>query len=294
MLKKTRKNLKKIPYLMEIIQFIKRKKMSLKYEVHDIYDSYISNSTKIQKTPYGFNLCGSTSLHHRAMQAGTFEPEETALFKEQFLTSDVFVDVGANIGFYSCLAKVSGLHVLAIEPLPKNLHYLMNNISANHWEDVEVFPLGLSNQSGVATLYGASSTGASLIGKWAGSSEYFQRKIALSTLDILLGNRFQERKLFIKIDVEGFEYQALLGAIQTASMNPKPSWVIEVCLNEYHPTGLNPNFEKTFSFFWDLGYEVYTADQYKNLVTHDQVKGWVEQGRCDSGTINYLFTPLAK
>jgi len=278
---------------VKCVRTFSRKKSLLTFELHDIYDSYLSNSTDIKKTPYGFNLCGSTSIHHKAMQLGKFEPEETALFKEQFLTSDIFVDIGANIGFYSCLAKISGMHVIAVEPLPKNLNYLLTNISANHWQDIEVFPLGLSNQSGVATLYGASSTGASLIGKWAGSSEHFQRKIALSTLDILVGNRFEGKKLFIKIDVEGFEYQVLLGAIKVASLNPKPSWVIEICLNEYHPTGLNPHFEKTFSYFWNLGYEVYTADQHKKMITPSDVKRWIEEGRCDSGTINYLFTPSA-
>jgi FkbM family methyltransferase len=288
-----REILKKSPYLVNCVRSFSRKKSLLKFEMNDIYDSYISKSTNIQKTPYGFSMCGSTSIHHKAMQAGEFEPEETALFKEQFLTSEVFVDIGANIGFYSCLARVAGLHVIAIEPLPKNLNFLLTNISANEWQDIEVFPVGLSDRSGVATLYGASSTGASLIGKWAGSSEHFQRQIALSTLDILLGNRFDGKKLFIKMDVEGFEYQVLLGSSQIAAMNPKPSWVIEVCLNEYHPTGLNPNYEKTFTYFWDLGYEVRTADQYKTLITPNDVKRWVDSGRCDSGTINYIFTPTS-
>lgn len=293
MLKHIREILKKSPYLVNCVRSFSRKKSFLKFEMNDIYDSYISKSTNIQKTPYGFSMCGSTSIHHKAMQTGEFEPEETALFKEQFLTSEVFVDIGANIGFYSCLARVAGMHVIAVEPLPKNLNYLLTNISANRWQDVEVFPLGLSEQSGVATLYGASSTGASLIGKWAGSSEHFQRQIALSTLDILLGNRFEGKKLFIKMDVEGFEYQVLLGAIKVAAMNPKPSWVIEVCLNEYHPTGLNPNYEKTFAYFWNLGYEVRTADQHQKLIMPNDVKRWVDTGRCDSGTINYIFTPLS-
>jgi len=285
---------KKSPYLIKCVKVLNRKRVLLQFELNDIYDSYLSKSTNIQKTPYGFDMGGSTSIHHKAMQAGEFEPEETALFKEQFLVSEVFVDIGANIGFYSCLARAAGMHVVAVEPLPKNLNYLLTNISANQWQDVEVFPLGLSDQPGVATLYGASSTGASLIGKWAGSSEHFQRRIALSTLDILLGSRFEGKKLFIKMDVEGFEYQVLLGAIKVASMNPKPSWVIEICLNEYHPTGLNPNYDKTFAYFWNLGYEVRTADKYKKMVMPKDVKKWMESGHCDSGTINYIFSPAAE
>ena len=156
-----------------------------KYELTDIRDSYLSKSTKLTQTPYGFRLVGSTSVHHLARQEGTFEPEETHLFSELLLDADVFVDVGANIGFSTCIARLAGKHVVAIEPLPKNIKYLYTNLLANNWNDVEVFPVGLSNHAGLATLYGASSTGASLIGSWAGATQVFRRIIPISTLDIL-------------------------------------------------------------------------------------------------------------
>ncbi|RBA24012.1 hypothetical protein [Herminiimonas fonticola] len=85
-----------------------------KFELKDIHDSYLSRPTKPQMSPYGFNLVGSKSMHHIAMQRGEFESEETALFMKQFQQADVFVDVGANIGFYSCLAKSVGKHVIAV------------------------------------------------------------------------------------------------------------------------------------------------------------------------------------
>lgn len=270
-----------------------RKKVALaKCELTDIYDSYLSKSTKPQMTPYGFKLAGSKSMHHIAMQRGEFEPKETALFMAEFQKADVFIDVGANIGFYSCLARSQGKHVVAVEPLPRNLGYLVTNLLANDWEDIEIFPVGLSEQPSLATLYGASSTGASLIGSWAGASRYFQRTIPLSTLDILLGNRFNGKKIFIKIDVEGVEYSVLLGAIATMELNPKPTWVIEICLNEYHPNGINPNFHDTFNLFWQHGYEVRTADSANKLIRSEDVDRWIQSGRCDSGTINYKLVPL--
>jgi len=269
-----------------------RKFALLKFEVKDIYNSYLSKSTKSQITPYGFKLIGSSSIHHIAMQRGEFEPEETSLFMKLFEQSDVFVDVGANIGFYSCLAKKAGKHVLAIEPLPRNLNHLVANLLENKWTDVEVFPIGVSEKPGLASLYGASSTGASLIGSWAGASRLFQRTISLSKLDILVGDRFSGKNIFIKIDVEGAEYLTLLGAIKTMRLTPKPTWVIEICLNEYHPDGVNPNFKNTFDLFWQNGYEVRTADKNNKLVRPEDVDAWVKLKRCDSGTINYKFTPI--
>ena len=285
-----KKNIEKLYFLYsklkrKISYFIK-----IKYEINDVYASYLSRSLKPVITPYGFMLVGSRSIHHIAMQKGTFEPAEVSLFKAEFEQSDVFVDVGANIGFYSCMARALNKHVIAIEPLPKNLNYLLENISTNHWNDVEIFPLGLSEKSGFATLYGASSTGASLIGSWAGASQRFNRRIAMSTLDILLGNRFANKKLFIKIDVEGVEYSVLQGSLLTLGRHPKPTWVIEICLNEYHPDGINPDYENIFNLFWNHGYLIHTADFRNLLITPSDVKRWVENGVCDSGTINYKFS----
>jgi len=262
-----------------------------KYELKDIRDSYFAKSAKLRLTPYGFKLIGSNSIHHRAMQKGTFEPEEVSIFKELFLQSDLFVDIGSNIGFYACMARSAGVHVVAVEPLQKNLEYMFANFVANDWKDIEVFPVGLSQQPGLATLYGASSTGASLIGNWAGASSLFHRTIPLSTLDILLGNRFAGKKIFIKIDVEGVEYPVLLGSAGVMKMQPKPTWILEVCLNEFHPNGLNPNFNDVFNLFWQHGYEVRTADKRNKLILPADVENWVSRGSCDSGTINYKFIP---
>lgn len=262
------------------------------YELKDIWDSYFSKSTRHKVTPLGFKMAGSSSVHHIAMQDGTFEPEETAFLKEQFHQAEVFVDVGSNIGFYACLARSMGLHVVAIEPLPQNQKYLFANLLANNWKNVEVFPLGLSESPSVSTLYGASSTGASLIDGWAGASHFFHRTIALSTLDIILGKRFAGKKIFIKIDVEGFEYPVLRGAVGTMQISPKPTWVIEVCLNNFHPGGVNKNFKDVFNLFWQHGYEIRTADKNNKLVQPGDVERWVKVGKCDSGTWNYKFIPL--
>ncbi len=289
--------LKQYPLLTNAVQTSRKKYNRIKgfftYELKDIRDSYFSKSKKAKVTPFGFKFVGSNSIHHLAMQNGTFEPEETALFKEQFLLADLFVDVGSNIGFFACLARSMDLHVVAVEPLPKNQKHLFANLLANGWEDVEVFPLGLSESPGVATLYGASSTGASLIGSWAGASQFFHRTIALSTLDILLGKRFTGKKVFIKIDVEGFEYPVLKGAVGVMQMYPKPTWVVEVCLDNFHPDGINSNFMDVFNLFWQNGYEVRTANKNNKLVQPADVERWVKDGRCDSGTINYKFTPIA-
>jgi hypothetical protein len=41
-----------------------------KFDLKDVYNSYLSKSTEPQLTPYGFKLAGSKSMHHIAMQRG--------------------------------------------------------------------------------------------------------------------------------------------------------------------------------------------------------------------------------
>jgi len=294
MLRWLKSYLKRYPSIVRLFRNLRCKLTNVRNELRDVRDSHIMRSRKTWTTPYGFKLLGSSSIHHRAMQAGTFEPEETALVQQYLHDAEVFVDVGANIGFYTCIARSSGKQVIAVEPLRRNLDYLYVNLAANRWNDIEVYPVGLSDRPGLGVLYGASVTGASLIRWWAGASQVFQRMIPLSTLDILLGARFSGKKLVIKIDVEGAEYQVLLGTRKIISMSPRPTWLIEICLNEYHPAGLNPNYAATFEIFWKHGYEARTADRRNQVVLPADVQRWVNAGSCHSGVINYNFVPVTE
>lgn len=237
----------------------------------------------LKDTPYGFRLMG-----HAAMQNGTFEEEEVALVREHLASSEVFVDVGANIGLFTCLALSMNKKVISVEPLFQNLTCLYPNLQANGWTDVEVYPVGLAERPGISTLYGGG-TGASLLPKWAGTSEVWHRPIPLSTMDILLGNRFAGRKIMIKIDVEGTEFEVLQGSVNTLSMSPPPVWLVEICLTEHHPGGNHPHFSDVFNIFWSHGYEASVADGNRRCVSPSDVERWVRNRKKDFGFINYIF-----
>ena len=154
-------------------------------------------------TPLGFRLIGDKS-----MQKGDFETEETELLKGYMQDSDVLVDIGAYVGYYSCLAKSMGKTVVAIEPLNQNQKVLYRNLQENGWSDVEVWPVGLASCTGIATVYGAK-TGASMIKGWAGCSAVQNQMVSVSTLDTIIGARFLGQQLVIKVDVEGTEFEVL-------------------------------------------------------------------------------------
>jgi FkbM family methyltransferase len=231
-------------------------------------------------TPWGFKFNGSP-----AMQNGSFEEIEIEIALDFMRKCQVFVDIGANVGYYTCLAKYVGKEVIAIEPLRENLNYLFENIAQNSWNDVEVFPMAVADKSGITEIYG-SGTGASLLKGWSGSSEIWLKRIPVTTLDILLGDRFSDKSTFIKMDVEGFEYKALMGATRILSQKKKPIWLIEICYDEHHPDGINPDYDRTFRLLWDYGYKSYSADSHREEVNERNFDQMLINAQ---RAINYIF-----
>jgi len=270
-----------------LLKFVKRQLRQRYPDLVVAYHTYRQSRAmyrhRLQVTPYGFRFMG-----HLAMQDGSFEHEEAELIQRYLEHISVFVDVGANIGFFACLARHLGKHVVAVEPLTQNLEFLYANLNANGWTDIEVFPVGLGDHAGLGMLYGGG-TGASLVSQWAGASDVWRRTIPISTLDILLGERFSGHKMMIKVDAEGAEYPVLQGAAKTLDRSPSPIWLVEVCLTEHHPAGINPHFQDVFRTFWARGYEARAVDERNKMVRPEDVERWVRKRRRDFGFINYIF-----
>lgn len=266
---------------------------SFRWKFHvltDWWGTKIWTKTREVVTPLGFKLTSGLHPAYELMRNGKFEVDETEIITKVLPHVDVFVDIGANLGYYTCLALQSGKPVIAFEPQQQNLQCLFQNLTANGWEEsTEVFPLALSDRPGLLTLYGASGPSASLIKNWAGYSSRFKKIVPVSTLDNVLVGRFLGKQLFIKMDVEGAEFQVLKGALSTLSITPKPIWLLEVCLEEFHPDGRNPDFQEIFKLFWDHGYKAFTATGNPKLVTSSDVANWIEKDHADSGTFNYVF-----
>ena len=284
--------------------FLKRSKTlveiknRLDWKLHilkDWFGTKVWTRTSEVVTPLGFKLISGFHPAYALMRKGTFEIEETELISQLLKEIDVFVDIGANLGYYTCIAVQQGATVVAFEPQEQNLRCLFANLIANRWENhVEIFPVALSDKPGLLTLYGASGPSASLVKNWAGYSSHFRKTVPVSTLDNVLAGRFASQSLLIKIDVEGAEYQVLKGATRLISREPRPIWLLEICFQEFHPSGLNPDFREIFQLFWDNGYVAYTATKEPTLVTPVDVERWLVNQQSDSGTFNYVFAHPSK
>jgi FkbM family methyltransferase len=237
-------------------------------------------------TPMGFKLAGST-----LMQSGAFEPEETRLVKTLVSQSDLLINVGANIGYYVCMAVSQGKNVVAFEPLHQNVRLLLRNIKANDGDSkVEVHPVALSNSVGIREIYGRG-TGASLVKGWAGAPERQAELVPCTTMDNVLHDRYPDARLLIVVDVEGAEQLILEGAASVLAREPKPLWMVEIAKSEHQPAGvsINPTLLDTFCVFWQGGYQAWTADSKCRKVDYQEVARIAEGGPDTLGTNNFLF-----
>ncbi|GAB3678654.1 FkbM family methyltransferase [Salinisphaera aquimarina] len=234
----------------------------------------------------GFKLAG-----HDAMGSGDFEPTETRLVKQILPKVDVFVNVGANIGYYCCLALQAERQVIAFEPIAENVQHLLSNVRANNWEAlIEVYPLALSDRIGVIDIYGWG-TWASVIKGWAGTAERHVTQVPTNRLDNVLAARLENRRSLILVDIEGAEFLMLAGAHRILEQTCAPIWLIEISIDEHQPNGLpiNPRLRETFDLFWRSGYQAWTATDDPRPVEPADVDHVVASGTNLLGTHNFLF-----
>lgn len=149
-------------------------------------------------------------------------------------TVKTIVDVGANTDPYG--VGIPGVTVYALEPNKKTFARLRKD--TKHLQNIHVFPIGLSDKPGKATIYDISTKGTALasLDKKTVETMYGKRavgsEITLSTLDAFVKEQQIASIDVLKIDTEGNEYQVLLGAKQTLARKKIKYIVFE--FNEMH------------------------------------------------------------
>ena len=142
----------------------------------------------------------------------TYEPEQTAMFEQCLKAGDVFLDVGAHVGYYTLISsRAVGVRgrVVAFEPEPKNLVYLKEHVHLNQCSNVTVVATAVGRERGMASFEYGTGTGTGRVVPGLNGSGSFQ--VPVISLD-----EFCEKNNLIpqgiKMDIEGGEIAALAGA----------------------------------------------------------------------------------
>jgi FkbM family methyltransferase len=161
---------------------------------------------------------------------GLLEFEEMAFLLSALRQSDLFIDVGANIGAYTILAsKVIGAETIAFEPIPTTFIKLRQQLVVNQIQnkvDLRNFGVGANCEKLHFTTHQDTVNKVSLDKNISNSI-----LVDVVTLDTQINTN---KCIMLKIDIEGFEYAALQGASNLLK-NP----ALEVIIIEMNNSGVN-------------------------------------------------------
>lgn len=189
---------------------------------------------------------------------GVWEPHLTEWIAERLARhrNRVFVDVGANVGYYTLLAAnllTAEGQVVSIEASPMIHRMLEDNIRLNGLSNVRTVCGAAMAERGLLTLYHGDATNL-------GSSTTLSNTVGddrrVETIGMPLSEILSEvevlRARLIKIDVEGAEWSAVQGLVPIlGKFAPDAEFIVETA---------PANFAKLLAFFEDAGFQPYIVE----------------------------------
>lgn len=256
--------------------------------------------TLTYKTIYGFDLCASGFDIQYPLMTGHYHAElaETLLMLRAVPHIDSFIDVGANIGFYSLLLAQEGnskVSVFACEPSSENLKKLNTAIKINGMEKIiTVLPFALGEKEGNVKLYLSSLChGNNSVSPAPEVDIYDHEMVEIKTLDSVIKHlNLKQKNCLIKIDVEGYEEMVLMGGKEFLNSDYKP-----IILLEAWPTSkLHPKNNQVFvmNFLKDFGYRIFSIFPVQHQVEPLMPFDTSRPTKNLSPTGNYLAIPQNK
>jgi len=194
-----------------------------------------------------------------------WDPEIQEAFKKYGDKNMNAIDCGAHIGIHSvCLSKYYQ-QVYAFEPNPISCLRLTKNLALNDIKNVQVYPIGLSDNEGLTSIawhLDVNTGDCGLNDNPQGITQYSDIDptksticgfpVYLKTIDDLNLHNIK----MMKVDVEGYEYRVIKGAIRTI-FREKPIIVIESWKGHgCQVLDINDTSDNVINYIKSLGYKV--------------------------------------
>lgn len=148
---------------------------------------------------------------------GSYEEQQCAYWLKRANTAQVVFDIGANVGLYSLLAAAENPNadIHAFEPTPELVGVLDGNIQLNGFQNISVNPVAVGKTSREGTLHRCTGSDGSNEGMnfvTAESTQDAGLPVKIITLDDYCRQHQIRHVDLAKMDIEGGEFEALLGA----------------------------------------------------------------------------------
>jgi FkbM family methyltransferase len=204
-----------------------------------------------------------------------YEPETMRLFGQLVRKSSSLVDIGANIGVFTAVAKCVNptIKVWAFEPEPKIYSLLAETIRANAWNHVTAEQMALSDSDGTADLFISGELEASLNPEFRPGA--IKHTCPVRKLDTYCADHAISEIDLIKIDTESTEPQVFSGGLGILK-KCRPDIICEVLAGRTE--------RKLEALLQPLGYRYFHITG-EGLVSREEISGDREYKN-----LNYFFT----
>lgn len=195
---------------------------------------------------------------------GSYSGDQLTLLERLLSKDSVFIDAGANQGEFSIAAArlVQRGRVLAFEPVSEYRARLVENVRLNRFENVHVIPTALGDHEGHLPIYdqqdsftdGTRNEGLPTLFS-SGNKRHVIETVPIKKLDDALIGMGISRVDVIKLDIEGAEWMALRGAVNTLA-RCRPILILEIGRETCVAAGYEP--EALVHWLEGLGYRLET------------------------------------
>lgn len=157
-----------------------------------------------------------------------FEPAIADIYGIAAADADVIVDVGANLGSFSCLAAWTHrkARVYAFEPQNDQAALLRRNLARNELTNVEIIESPATSDGRDVTFFEQTNEGAANIFESGDGKSRALKSVTLDCVEFAGG-----RSAFIKLDCEGAEGELIQWIVEHRDQLPEKVRI--AC--EYHP-----------------------------------------------------------
>lgn len=179
------------------------------------FDVKVDGHGSFRMRNYGYGFLIENELFWRGLYKG-HEKLSMELWAKLCRDSDVILDVGANTGIYSLVAKTVNpkARIFAFEPIKRVYEKLAANVALNNFE-IKCFEEGVSNRDGTATIYDLPAShiySVTIGGSIHGANvETVPTEIKTVRLDTAITRQGLQNVDLIKIDVETHEPEVMEG-----------------------------------------------------------------------------------
>jgi FkbM family methyltransferase len=235
----------------------------------------------VARTGCGAILVGNTAeyIQRYIYYFGVWEPNLTAWIARRLKPGDLFIDIGANIGYFSLLASrlvgKSG-QVVAIEPSAPTFALLRRNLDRNEARNVRAVNVAVSDCEEELQLFlhpGNDSGRTTVVRSWADKRKFVASSpVRALPLEAILQRGEIEAARLIKIDVEGYEDHVLSGLLRLLPFCRRDAEIIV----EVNPSILADQGRTSadlLSGFESLGFNLYEIENDYEVSKYVQADG---------------------